>query len=924
MTELVQAAVFGLGAGALYALAAQGVVLIYRGSGIINFAQGAMGMVGAYVFFELRYDGGGASQPIPTNDHGFWFALIGGVVTSALLGFLTYVLVMRPLRNASPLTRLIATLGVFTILTSAAVLEYGTDPIFIPSFYPSGQVKLGSEIVVGVEQLVVLAVVTGLTLGLWLLYRYTRFGLATTAVAESERTAAAFGWSPERIAAVNWALGAALGGLAGILIIPISFALQVSTLTNLVLAALAVALVARFTSFPVALAAGIGLGVAKSVLAHYVDQLGVADSTPFLMIILYMVFRGTALPVRGFIFDRLPALGSGRVRWTVFVPVIAGTAGLIAVLSDTWVGAITTTMIVGVILLSIVVLSGYAGQLSLGQWAVAGMGAYIAGRLVGAADVPFELAMLLGVIGTIPVGVLFALPAVRTRGVNLAIVTLGLGLTLQQVLFQNPDYTGGFTGTVVGRQSFLGIEIDSVSYPERFALFVLAAFALAGLMVARLRRGRVGRRLIAVRDNERAAASLGIGVVGVKVYAFAVASAIAALGGVLFAFRSRSVNFFYFNNFESITYVGLAVIGGIGFVIGSAFGAMLAVGALAAVFVDQVFAGALLFGRPVVDYTPLVGGLALIVVLVSDPDGMASQVSGLGHRLTSRLRRGGRRVAAEPLPEMERRRVAPRALHVEGLQVRFGAFTVVDGLSFDVGPGEIVGLIGPNGAGKTTAIDAVTGFVSASRGIVRLGEQPIAHWSAARRARAGMTRSFQSLELFEDLTVRENLRAASDGHDRLAYLTGLGWSVDPPLPAAAVAAVHDFGLEEDLDRGPRELSYGRRRLVGIARAVATEPSVLLLDEPAAGLDELETEELGLLVRRLAEDWGIGILLVDHDMRFVMTVCDRIVVLDFGQVIAQGSPDEVRTDPVVVAAYLGEGDVLDAAGTGRPPLIDQAG
>ena len=229
----------------------------------------------------------------------------------------------------------------------------------------------------------------------------------------------------------------------------------------------------------------------------------------------------------------------------------------------------------------------------------------------------------------------------------------------------------------------------------------------------------------------------------------------------------------------------------------------------------------------------------------------------------------------------------------------------VDGLSLEVHPGEIVGLIGPNGAGKTTAIDAITGFARINTGDVVLGDASLRRLSAYRRARAGVSRSFQSLELFEDLTVLENLRTASDQRDWLAGLTGLVWPADPPLHSAAVAAIREFGLEDDLHRTVTDLAFGRRRLVGIARAVATQPSILLLDEPAAGLGDAESAELAALVRRLADEWGIGILLVEHDMRFVMDVCDRIVVLDFGRTIGSGTPEEIRRDPAVVAAYLGE-------------------
>jgi ABC-type branched-subunit amino acid transport system ATPase component len=227
-------------------------------------------------------------------------------------------------------------------------------------------------------------------------------------------------------------------------------------------------------------------------------------------------------------------------------------------------------------------------------------------------------------------------------------------------------------------------------------------------------------------------------------------------------------------------------------------------------------------------------------------------------------------------------------------------------VSFAVRPGRILGLIGPNGAGKTSIIDAVTGFTR-SAGTVTLDGVNVSALSVAKRARAGVSRSFQSLELFEDSTVLDNLRAASDPRDRISYLRDLVYPKAPPLPSAVVTAIKEFGLEDDLLRLVQDLSYGKRRLLAIARAVASQPSVLLLDEPAAGLGDVETAELAHLVRRLADDWGIAVLLVEHDMNFVMSVCDTILVVDFGRPIAEGTPDAIRRNPAVVAAYLGESD-----------------
>jgi ABC-type branched-subunit amino acid transport system ATPase component/ABC-type branched-subunit amino acid transport system permease subunit len=908
--QALRFALLGLGAGAIYALAAQGIVLVYRGSGVLNFASGAMGMIGAELFYQLK-DSTGVDWKL---------ALVVGVVAPALIGAATHLLVMRWLRDATGLVRLLATLGLFTGLTQLGLQIWTGETKIAVSILPQTLVRPLHDTAISVDRFVLLGIAFGLTVALTLVYRFTTFGFATSAVAENPRAVAALGHSPDVIATVNWTIGGALAGLAAILLAPIS-GLSPIDLPLLVIPALAAALVGSFSSFTLTFVGAVAIGVVESEMAwlasrddlpEFLRTPGLGRSVPFLVIILVLVLRGRALPVRGEASARPPQLGSGRVDWRIVCLSLAvGLALTWFVFDGDWLVAAMTTIFVAMIGLSLVVVTGYTGQLSLAQVTLAGIGAWMAGRLADSHGLPFELALLVGLLGAIPVGILVALPSLRTRGVNLAVSTLGMALALEYMVLRNANLTGGLTGTKVAAPRFFGIDVDAVSHPKRYATLMIGFLALELLVVANLRRGRAGRRMIAVRTNERAAASLGISVFGAKLYAFGLAAAIAGLGGVLYAFRTPLIVYDQaYGVLSSIGAVVYAVIGGIGFVVGPLMGATLAPSSLGPkiiAFADGFFDFAL--GLTAKDFLTVAGGFLLITMLLQNPNGFAAANELQLRRTAAWWRRRRNRPqppvpAVPPRPVVPRGSVTPKTLDVRSLTVSFGGVVALDDASLTVGPGQVVGLIGPNGAGKTTLIDAVTGFVRPRGGHLLLDGASLARLNARRRARAGLGRSFQSLELFDDMTVRDNLRTASDRRDALAYVTDLVRPGDPPLSAAAVAAVREFGLEADLDRKPAELPYGRRRLVGIARAVAAEPSVLLLDEPAAGLDDHETRELGRLIRRLADDWGLGIVLVEHDVGLVLGVCDRIVALDFGRVIAEGTPDEIRTDPLVVAAYLG--------------------
>jgi ABC-type branched-subunit amino acid transport system ATPase component/ABC-type branched-subunit amino acid transport system permease subunit len=894
-------AIIGLGAGAVYGLLAQGVVAIYRSSGVLNFAQGAIAMAAAYLFVDLH-----ATLGVPTAA-----AIVVVTIGAGLFGVLFHLVVMTPMRRASTLARVAATLGLFVTLQSAIALRYGTQSQLVPSFLPSFAVHLWGGAAVGMDRLILLMIAVAVTAIAWYAYRFTQFGRLTTGVWHDQDAVAALGGSPRLVAAANWAVGSALAGLCGCLIVPLT-GLQTETLSMLVVPAVAAAIAGGFSSFPGALVAGLVLGAAESIVSNYVSTPGWSEAVPFLGIAALFVARGRSLPVRSEIQEALPKVGRAAFGRTGVIAVVIALLLAANLGPASWVGPVTTTAMVAIVGLSIVLITGYAGQLTLAPYALSGMGALFAANAAHAWGWSLVPSLLAGAITAVPVGLIVAIPALRTRGASLAAITLALGVVVEDVAFNNPSWTGGFSGLTTGPLSVFGWSVDSTLYPARYADLVLVILALTGLLMVHIRKGALGRQLLAVRDNERAAASIGISVWSAKLLAFSLAAFIAGLYGVLESFQTGVVTFTNFDAFSSILLVGTVVLGGVGYVGGAVVGGIIATGGIVATWLGFTGIG---------NYLPLISGLALMLTLVLQPSGIVPGTFAtwqrigalLGERVPAiaaaratvigRIPRRPRGAAAGAEQGAAVSQVRPLDLRVDGLSVRFGEVKAVDDLSLAVAPGEILGLIGPNGAGKTTAIDAITGLVPA-RGRVALGDAVISGRRPHLRAGAGLARSFQGVELFDDLTVGENVMVGHEGRRFGGLLADLFRPARRELSDTGQAAVRLFGLEECFDDKPGEISFGVRRLVGIARAVASAPSVLLLDEPAAGLGSGEVQELIVLLRRLARDWGMAIVLVEHHMEMVMTVCDRIQVMNLGRTLAAGTPEDIERDPAVRAAYLG--------------------
>jgi sulfate-transporting ATPase len=916
----------GLGNGGTFAALGLALVLVYRASGVINFATGAQALYAGYTYAFLRQGKLFLIIPgLPTTvdlNHKFGMpdALLLTLVISALLGALLYVLVFRPLRYAPPLAKAVASLGVLVVLQGLMSERMGTLPVSVEAIYPSerwtwqGQSVLSDRIYLAITVVV-------MTLAITALYRWTRFGLDTRATAESEAGAYVSGISPDRIALLNWILAGAVVGAAGILIAPLSPVVP-NTYTLFVVPALAAAVVGQFQHPIPTVIAGIAIGMIQAWLVYlsgqysWMPQSGVGEMVPLVVMLVALLVTSRGVPERGALLRT--HLGRAPRPRSYFVPIVAGSvAGAVALLvtSGSSRAAVITTFIFAILALSLVVVTGYAGQVSLAQLALAGVGGFMLSYLSVDWGVPFPIAPLLAATAAAIVGVLVGLPALRLRGLMLGVVTFALAFGLEAIWFRNADLIEPY-GNSIGKPEVFGINLSvgaGKDFPRlSFGLMCLVICVVVAAGVAVLRRSALGSAMLAVRANERSAAGIGVNVVFVKVFSFAIASFIAGIGGCLLAYRQGLITWESFAALLGLSLVSTAYLAGVTSVFGGTQAGIIAAGGIVFFLLNQWID---LTG----DAFVIISGVLVIVTLMRNPEGIAAG----GHELADRFAAWRQRRAAAaahvaptdadagqhdeaviaPLITTTRTTPGPDApvvLAVEHVTVRYGEVVAVDDLSLRVPAGGIVGLIGPNGAGKTSAIDAITGFTKAT-GAVALGDTRIDTLRSHQRVRRGLARTFQALELYDDLSVEENIRAATYGIRGDAKQGAVQRSLDL------------VGIADLRERDAGDLSQGQRQLVSIARACAANPKVLLLDEPAAGLDTTESRWLGDRIRNISLT-GAGILLIDHDVALVLDVCDYIYVLDFGRVIAEGDPASIRSNRDVADAYLGHTHDVAAAGS----------
>jgi ABC-type branched-subunit amino acid transport system ATPase component/branched-subunit amino acid ABC-type transport system permease component len=919
-------ALFGLGVGSIYAAVAMGLVVTYKGTGVINFAAGAMGMWSAYVFDEARRSGNlmlpvvVVPAEIHLGDHvSFLPALLLCAVSAVAIGLAAHFLVFRPLRKAPPLAKVVASVGLMLALQALVVIRFQSTPRSVDAILPNELLRIGG-VDLPRDRLYLAAVTVAVGVSVWVYFRFSRVGLATRAAAEDERAASLAGYSPQFLAGTTWVISSLMVGLLLTLAAPL-VGLNALGYVFAIVPALACALVGRLTSIGATLAAALALGAIQSEVTLLAarswwpswGRTGVADAVPFLIVILVLFVLGRSLPTRGATeIQPLPEIVKPRNRPHMIIALTAAGALSLLLTGGSYRYGVITSMIAAISALSLMVLTGYVGQISLATAALAGTAGFALSKLTADAGWPFLLAAPTSALIAAAFGVIVGIPALRIRGAQLAVVTLAAAVALERFVFSNPSFSKVEGNLIPDPHLFglnLGVREGTNIARIEFGLLVLGILVVVTVAVGNLVRSATGRRFLAVRSNERASAAVGIDVRAQKLLAFGIASFLAGISGVLIGYSRGQLSADSFTALVGVSYLAFAYLGGITSVSGSLVaGALAPLGILFVVFDRLVDVGS--------SYQ-FVAGIGLILTAVFNPIGIAGATRNNMANLRTRLARGRGPAPQHPVavpeeqPVLGRVRRAPPArdpdapvlLGTKDLSITYGGVRALDRVSVSIRRGRIVGLIGPNGAGKTSMIDGLTGFTRATGAITFNGEH-IEELAPHERARRGLARTWQSVELFNDLTVGENLRVAAEPATVGSVLADI---VHPSRPVNLEHqrwALALLGLDKLVDERPPRLSLGQQKLLGVARALAARPELLLVDEAAAGLDIAESEVLG---QRLLDivDAGTTVILVDHDMGLVLEVCDYLYVLEFGRLLAEGTPAEIRHNEAVIAAYLGE-------------------
>ncbi|MBV9097091.1 MAG: ATP-binding cassette domain-containing protein, partial [Frankiaceae bacterium] len=922
----------------------------------------------------------------------------------------------------------VGTVAVFGLVVAAVAQFYGSGSVRAPRIFPDGGVHVSSALLRWGQ--IGLFCVALVSLGASLvLLRKTRLGLSMRGAAENPLAASLMGVNPLRMARLAWALGGALAGLAGILLAAVT-SLDPYSLSLQMLPGFVAALIGGLGSLPGALVGAFVVGSVEGLvpafglipgLRSFAGQVGVPEVVLTFMGLVVLFLRGQrysaaetggglssneAASITHSAYDprHLPRRGGRRrfnryvvlgllIAWP-FLPTSVVDLGFLPLDKFSLLGDANQAGEYFLVAASLVLLTGWVGQISLAQGAFVGIGAFGTALLAKHMPMPFPVGMIAGGVLGGAVAAALGVVALRVRGLYLAVATLIFAWMADAYLFIAPWFASGGNATLnvkkVGHEGTFPFFDFTDRQTFYFVVLAVCSTVLFGLL--NLRDSKTGRAFAAVRGSETAAAALGVNVVRTKLFAFVTAGAIAGIAGNLTLTNQTTVVSDQFSLQVSLLFLAIAVVGGLRS-LGGAIAASCVFAGL-----DELFFRVPALGR----LLQLVSALLLAGVLLAYPGGLAA-LPNTFRNLTRRLREsefgqnvivpvqdwyverkaaagtklkeffagedspvrgalesvrrivpqrqgaGGREFTSIVVPHQDRHETttpdpatatatataadqtepvetpapaaktrqrrpeleyAPVALQADNITVRFGGLTAVSEASIEVPRGHIVGLIGPNGAGKTTLFNAVSALNQPTTGTVRLFGEDVTGLPAHERAARGLARTFQVIQLFPELTVFDNLMVATHVHNPTgpaAHIVATAKAIRAESAAEETCrrVVDLLGLDEIADRSAAGLPFGTLRRVEFARALVSGAPLVMLDEPASGLDDTETKQFADVLLQARDELDLSVLLIEHDVHMVTSTSDYIYVLDRGKIIASGRPDEITANPAVIAAYLGE-------------------
>ena len=914
--------VLGVVNGLTVGMLAVGIVLVFKSSRFINLAHGQLGTLSAVLLATMVLDAGWS----------WWIAFPVAVAIGVGLALVVERLIVRPLRHRRRrgLTMLLVTIGAGQLLLALTYIPALTPDRtkLYRSQYPlpfhTTWRLLGADL--AGSHLLILLVVPASVAALALFLRSTTLGKSIRAAANNADAARLCGISVDRVNAITWGIAGALSAVTAVLLAPSQSVFDAGALgPALLFRALGAAALGGFQSIPAAMVGGVGLGVIEQATLSTTSRGTSADVAVFIAVLVVLFARGrlvSAAEVDNDIAeDRPPTRVPPAVADRVLVRhhrALLGIAGVLAALvlpvlpyfnRTEHQFLLTVILVSAVVAVGLTALLGWAGQVSLGHFALLGIGAYIAAQL-GERSVSLPFALVAAGAAGAAVMTLVGLPALRLRGMTLAVTTLGLAVAGPAWLFVQPWF--GASGQSDVRVSPLGIAGIHPFDTQRSIYYVaLALVIVAAVITGQLRRSVPGRLILASRDNDRALATFGITPATIRLATLAFSGFLAGAAGVVWGMAWANISPDRVAPIQSLALLVLPVVGGLGSIAGAIVAAFL-------IYVPSFFIAPSLtsllgeFGRNPGFLLALSGaGLALMPLLY--PTGVA----GMSQRAWERLLRHLDDATGRWRPKEQ-----PAPLVVTDVSVHFGGVRALDAVALEVHPREIVGLIGANGAGKSTLLNVISGQLRADTGSVLVNGHDVTPLAPELRSGFGLGRTFQDAKLFPGLTVVEAVQVALAGRQQPGFvssLLGAPWArgADRASRAEALQIVESLGLTPWAEALTGELSTGLQRMTTLALQLAARPSVLLLDEPTAGVAQRDAEAFGPMLRRIRDELECSILIVEHDMPLLMGVCDRIYALETGRVIASGTPDEVRSAPEVVASYLGTSDAaIERSGTRR--------